>query len=126
MPPTMVSPSCPALVIHDDDAFRKSLIATLDEKHFTVTVRDHGAGALEALKAREFRVILLSLDLNRKKGLEALDYIGANREAVRGHLIIIGEPNPQLRAHAKAADETLIKPVDAKYVVERARTYCKH
>ena len=46
----MVSPSCPALVIHDDDAFRKSLIATLDQKHFTVTVREHGPRALEALK----------------------------------------------------------------------------
>lgn len=126
MTSTMVSPSCPALVIHDDDAFRKSLIATLDQKHFTVTVRDHGDGALEALKARSFQVVLLSLDLNRKKGLEVLDYIGANRDAVGARLIIIGEANPELSRHSKAADETLIKPVSAEFVAERARTYCKH
>lgn len=126
MSSTMVSPSCPALVIHDDDAFRKSLIATLDQKHFTVTVRDHGDAALEALKARPFQVILLNLDLNRRKGLDVLDYIDKNREAITARLIIIGDPNPELRTHSKGADETLIKPVSADYVAQRARTYCKH
>jgi DNA-binding response OmpR family regulator len=122
----MVLPSCPALVIHDDDAFRKSLIATLDQKHFTVTFSEHGDAALQAVKARPFQVILLSVDLNQRKGLDVLDYIGANRESVTAHLIIIGEPNPELRKHSKAADETLIKPVSADYVAQRARTYCKH
>jgi len=32
-----VTPSCPVLLIHDDDPFRKSLIATLDQRHFAVT-----------------------------------------------------------------------------------------
>jgi two-component system sensor histidine kinase BarA len=122
----MVSPSCPALVVHDDDAFRKSLIATLDQQHFTVTVRDHGDDALRALQTRTFQVILINLDLNRGKGLDALDYILDNRAAIKAKVIIVGEPNPDLRKHAKAADETLIKPVDAAYVVERARAYCRH
>jgi DNA-binding NtrC family response regulator len=126
MSSTMVSPSCPALVIHEDDAFRKSLIATLDQKHFTVTVRDHGDGALEALKSRAFQVVLLSLDLNSRKGLDVLDYIAANRDSITARLIIIGEPNAALRTHSKGADETLIRPVSADYVAQRARTYCKH
>src|SRR5215212_8914288 len=100
MSSTMVSPSCPALVIHDNDAFRRSLIATLDQKHFTVTFSEHGDGALEAIKARSFQVILLSLDLNRQKGLDVLEYIGAHRDAVSARLIIIGEPNPDLRKHS--------------------------
>ena len=33
----MVGPSCPALVIHADDAFRKALIAALDQHHFKVS-----------------------------------------------------------------------------------------
>lgn len=32
-----IAPSCPALLIHDDDPYRQSLIARLDQKHFTVT-----------------------------------------------------------------------------------------
>lgn len=122
----MVSPSCPALVIHDDDAFRKSLIATLDQKHFTVTFSEHGAGALQALRTRPFQVILLSIDLSHGKGLDVLEHIRANRAALDAHVIIIGEPSPELRKYARSADETLIKPVDPDYVAERARTYCRH
>jgi DNA-binding response OmpR family regulator len=122
----MVSPSCPALVILDDDAFRKSLIATLDQKHFTVTVAGHGDAALAALKARPFQVILLGIDLNQRKGLDALEYIAANRASMKGGIIILGEPNPELRSHSKSVDETLIKPVDPAYVAKRASTYCRH
>jgi len=38
----MVEPSCPALVILDDDAFRSALIRTFDQKHFTVTYSKNG------------------------------------------------------------------------------------
>jgi DNA-binding response OmpR family regulator len=120
----MVAPSCPALLLHDDDAFRKTLIAALDANHFTVTYFDSGAAAVEALQQRAFRVILLSLDLAHRKGIEVLDYLGANARGKDAALIIIGEPHAELRNHSRLADETLIKPVDASYVVSRARTYC--
>ena len=38
----MVEPSCPALVILDDEAFRIALIRTFDQKHFTVTYSKNG------------------------------------------------------------------------------------
>lgn len=122
----MVSPSCPALVIHDDDAFRKSLIATLDQKHFTVTMAADGADAIDAIASRPFNVIILVVDVANRKGLQALEHLRANRKSIGGGVIIVGEPNPELRTFAGVADETLLKPVDPVYVAERARAYCRH
>ena len=121
----MVSPSCPALVIHDDDAFRKSLIATLDQKHFTVTMTPDGAAALEMLQSRRFEVIIIGVDISKQRGLVALNFIRDNRLSVRAGLIILGDPNPELRIYAKVADETLLKPVDPGYVAERALKHCR-
>jgi DNA-binding response OmpR family regulator len=120
----MIMPSCPAFVVLDDDAFRKSLIASLDRKHFTVTFSPDGDGAVRLLQDRQFRVVLLGVDLMSKKGMQVLDFLRAHREGVRCGLIVIGEPSPELRTLARHADETLLKPVDADYVADRARTYC--
>jgi DNA-binding response OmpR family regulator len=120
----MVRPSCPALVIHDDDAFRKTLIATLDQHHFTVTISADGDGALDLLRKRRFSVILLGLNLATRNGMSALDYLRESKESLGCGVLILGDPHPQLRTFTPWADETLLKPVDAAYVATRARTYC--
>lgn len=120
----MVRPSCPALLIHDDDAFRKRLIATLDQENFSVTFAADGAGAIDHLKARSFSVIILGVNLAARRGLEALDFLRSNREAVKCGVIILGDPDPEIRSYATWADETLLKPVDPEYVATRARSYC--
>lgn len=121
-----VEPSCPALLILDDDDFRKNLIKVFDQRHFMVTFASEGDGALDHLRetSRRFRVIILGLDLNSGKGLQALDYLREHREEVGCGLIILGEPHPDIRTYTPWADETLLKPVDAAYVAARARTYC--
>jgi DNA-binding response OmpR family regulator len=120
----MVRPSCPALVIHDDDAFRKTLIATLDQHHFTVTFSADGDGAVDLLRKRRFSVILLGLNLSTRNGMSALDYLRESKESLGCGVLILGDPDPQLRTLTPWADETLLKPVDAAYVATRARTYC--
>lgn len=122
----MVEPSCPALVILDDDTFRRSLIKTLDQKHFSVTFFSDGDDAIGILKEKHqtFRVVLLGLDLRTRRGLQSLEYLRDHRQKVTCGIIIIGEPNPEIRTYAPWADETLLKPVDPDYVARRARTYC--
>lgn len=121
---SMVRPSCPALVIHDDDAFRKSLIATLDQHNFMVTFSPDGDGAVDILAKRRFNVVLLGLNLDTKNGMRALEYLRDEKTHIKCGVIILGDPNPQLRTFAPWADETLLKPVDAAYVVTRAQSYC--
>jgi DNA-binding response OmpR family regulator len=121
----MVRPSCPALVVHDDDAFRKNLIAALDQHHFTVAFSSDGDAAVELLRNRKFRVVLVGLNLTTRHGMRALEYLHdeTNRNGCR--VLILGDPDPQVRTFAPWADETLLKPVDPGYVVTRARAYCE-
>jgi DNA-binding response OmpR family regulator len=120
----MVRPSCPALVIHDDDAFRKALIAALDQQNFTVTFATDGDGAVDILRKRRFNVVLLGVNLSTKQGAQTLDFLRGEKEKLRCCVLILGDPDPNIRAFAPWADETMLKPVDAAYVATRARTYC--
>jgi len=120
----MVRPSCPALVIHDDDAFRKSLIATLDQQNFTVTFSTDGDGAVDLLRKRRFSVILLGVNLSTRNGLQALEFLRGAKENIGCGVLILGDSDPQIRTYAPWADETLLKPVDPAYVATRARSYC--
>lgn len=120
----MVRPSCPALVIHDDDAFRKKLIAALDENNFMVTFEVDGDGALSTLGRRAFNVVLLGLNLETSAGMRSLDYLRDQKTHIKCGVIILGDSDPRIRTYAPWADETLLKPVDPQYVVARARAYC--
>jgi len=120
-----VTPSCPALLVHENDAFRQALIAELDRRHFSVTFTSDDTSALKALRAKRFKVIVLAVNVNTRLGMDVLDYIRRNRAAVAAGVIMIADPDPQLRTEASVADETLLKPVDAGYVAERARVYCR-
>ncbi|HVG24644.1 MAG TPA: response regulator [Thermoanaerobaculia bacterium] len=120
----MVRPSCPALVVHDDDAFRKTLIAALDQQNFTVTFSSDGDGAIDLLQNRRFSVVLLGVNLASNSGTRALDFLRDSKEKLACGVLILGDPDPQIRTFAPWADETLLKPVDANYVATRARTYC--
>src|SRR5437868_1622756 len=120
----MVEPSCPVLVILDDDAFRKALTAALDLEHFAVTFAVDGDAAIELLsRPHSFKVILLGVDVEKHRGMRAAEYLRGHRDATCG-VIIIGDPIPELRTFAPWADETLMKPVDPNYVATRARAYC--
>jgi DNA-binding response OmpR family regulator len=120
----MIQPSCPAYVIHEADDFRKGLIKSLDQSHFSVTFSADGDEAIRNIEQRQFNVIILGLNVATKVGTKALDFLGKNRERIRCGIIILGEPDPALRTYAPWANETLLKPVDPSYVANRARSYC--
>jgi DNA-binding response OmpR family regulator len=120
----MVRPSCPALVIHDDDAFRKNLIASLDQNNFMVTFAVDGDGAIEILEKRRFNVVILGLNLETRNGVRSLEALQTQKTHIKCGVIIVGDASPQIRTFAPWADETLLKPVDASYVATRARSYC--
>src|SRR5688500_11217223 len=92
----MVRPSCPALLIHDDDDFRKRLIATLDQQNFSVTFTADGAEAIGYLKDRRFQVVLLGVNLATKRGVEALDFLRDERQAVKCGLILLDRKSTRL------------------------------
>jgi DNA-binding response OmpR family regulator len=120
-----VAPSCNAFLVHDRDDFRKRMITTLDQQHFSVTYATDGAEALKLLQQRVYEVVLVGVDLKVKKGVAILEHLRDHREHMKCGIIIVGEPDPALRTFAPWVDETLMKPVDPEYVAQRARVYCK-
>jgi DNA-binding response OmpR family regulator len=120
----MVQPSCPVLVVHHDDAFRKQLIAELDRNHFSVTAVEDGEQAVGQLSSRAFSVILVGLNLASGVGKQSLEFLRSDRERIKCGILIVGDPDPAVRTFATWADETFLKPVDAGYLVTRARAYC--
>lgn len=120
----MVRPSCPALLIHEDDEFRKKLIAALDQNNFMVTFSNDGSDAVALLRSRPFQVILLGVNLSARVGLQAMEVLRQSRDEIGCGVILLGDPDPELRALAPWADETLLKPVDPQYVATRALSYC--
>jgi DNA-binding response OmpR family regulator len=119
----MIQPSCPALLVLDDDAFRKSLIATMDQEHFSVTPIDESNVKAE-LERRKYRVVVIGLNLTSNKGTAAVEFLKNHRENNHCGVIIVGDADPRVRNFAPWADETLMKPVDPQYLATRARTYC--
>jgi DNA-binding NtrC family response regulator len=121
----VVTPSCRVFVVLDDSEFRRSLIKALDQHNFSVTFSDDGTAAVQALEeSGEFRVVIVGVDVEKKVGVSALDFLQKHREKSKCGIIIIGEPNPAVRTFAPWVDETLLKPVDPQYVATRARAYC--
>lgn len=120
----MIQPSCPALLVHDDDAFRAQLVKALDANHFSVTVATDGADAIAALSDRVYRVLILGFDGGSGSGRQTLDYLREHHEQVTCGIVVLGNANPELLTLAPFADETLRKPVDPAYVATRARAYC--
>lgn len=121
----MVEKSCPVLVVMDDDDYRRRLIKTLDEQHFSVSFASEQPDAKKLLAERSFAVALVGLNLMTRRGVDVLDHLQSHRDRVNA-VIILGDPNPEVRTYAPWADETLLKPVDPAYVATRARTYCGH
>jgi hypothetical protein len=68
--------------------------------------------------------VLLGLNLASKHGLHVLDYLRDAKHKLSCGVLILGDPDPEIRAYTPWADETMLKPVDAAYVATRARTYC--
>lgn len=123
-----VLPSYPILIVHPDDAFRRKLIAALDQRHFTVTFSSDGSEGVKALQEKPFRVIVLGVGLNGSsdgtRDLDAVNYVRDHRADLGASVIVVGDPSPDLRSLVSFADETLLKPVDPDYVADRARIYC--
>ena len=121
----MLRPSCPVLVIHPNDAFRKALIAALDQHHFKVTFVSDETHAVELLRKETFRVVLLGLSIASRTGMQSLEVLQQTRKDAKCGVIILGDPDPEVRTTAPWADETLLKPVDPTYVATRAHSYCE-
>jgi DNA-binding response OmpR family regulator len=121
-------PSCPVLLVEDDETFRRPLVAALDQSHFAVALAGDGQEAIDLLRDRDFQVIILDLKMPNVSGLEVLKYIADNRERIDAKVLVLTGASAEERAKVDVtvAEEVMMKPVDFTHVVKRARRYCGH
>lgn len=121
-----VAPSCRVLLVEEDEALRKDLVAILDRSGFAVTMAESVAGAIEKLGRGEFAVMIVDLDLSARDGQSLFDFIRDRRDDLNVKVVIISAADPDLRKKydLRVAEEVLFKPVTLDYVVQRARRYC--
>jgi CheY-like chemotaxis protein len=109
------------LITEDDEALCAATAAALRDSGFDVDVASNGGQALLQLEAREdYDAIVLDLKLPDTDGFEIIDYIKANRPALR---VIVAsgyiDGDDVLRAAERWPLMMLRKPYSASDLVER-------
>ena len=103
------------LIIDDDEAFRETAEALLEQQGYAVMTADGGAAALQAIEQELPAVILLDVFM---PGMDGFEFLKNLRSAaihvpvlVTSGAIVSGAPDPMLsRAMALGADGILRKP----------------
>ena len=103
------------LIIDDDEAFRETAEALLEQQGYAVMTADGGAAALQAIEQELPAVILLDVFM---PGMDGFEFLKNLRSAaihvpvlVTSGAIVGGAPDPMLsRAMALGADGILRKP----------------
>ena len=81
------------LIVEDDNAIRRLLTATFQRDGLPVTPARDGAEALEALRGRQYRVVLLDLMMPRVSGWEVIDWLRDHPTEKPRTLIVVSATN---------------------------------
>lgn len=113
------------LVVDDDPLVRLIAQEMLEQAGFVVCVAEDGLRGVEALAREHFDVVLLDMLMPEKEGLETLMEIRMRWPAVRVIAISgggrIGAFDLLHWARTAGADATLVKPLEARALVETVR-----
>jgi CheY-like chemotaxis protein len=91
------SPECgEVLIVEDDDAIRRLLAMTFEREGLPVTSARDGMEALEALRRRPFRVVLLDLMMPRVSGWEVIDWLREHPSEKPRTLIVVSATNREV------------------------------
>jgi DNA-binding response OmpR family regulator len=110
--PPSTSPPAPAVLVIDDDADARVLVArAVDGEGFSVLEADSGGAALALLRARRVDVVVLDLGLPDRDGFALLrDITRASRAST---IVVSGDARLESRVAGLrlGADDYLVKPV---------------
>ena len=110
------------LVVDDDELARMEISRCVEQQGYTVSVAEHGAEALDMLRAQTFDLVVLDLLMPTMDGFEVLRRIKQNA-ALREIPVIVVTAVDDSQSAAKCIDlgaiDHLSKPVDSKLLAER-------
>jgi PAS domain S-box-containing protein len=116
------APATGVLVIEDDPAIRRLVREDLERASMQVTEAESVVGALAALRAADFDVIVLDLTLPDGSGLEVLARLRADYGSA--HIIVLSgasTSSDRVRGLDSGADDYVVKPFVARELTARVR-----
>lgn len=101
------------LVVEDEPAIRKPMAAYLQDAGYVVDQADHGAAALECMRASPPDVVILDLQLPGMNGPEVLEAMRAEPRLAAIPIVILSAAPGLTQASARlGARGALAKPFD--------------
>ena len=110
------------LVADDDLMIRKMIIKVLEREGFRVEEARDGAEAIEHLRDREYRVVLLDMMMPRIDGLAVLDWLRQHRPEQIARVIVLTAFTRKVAESAEAQCAVIYKPFDLQELVEKVRS----
>jgi two-component system response regulator RegA len=107
------------LVVDDDCVFAERLAKAFRERGFHTEIQNSVDAAIDAIRSRNFDVVITDLRIGERSGLEIVEEVGATARDTKT-LVLTGYGNVQAAVAAVklGATEFLCKPADADEILE--------
>ena len=114
------------LVVEDDAAIRRLLAVTFKHEGLSVTTARDGIEAIEALKQRHYRVLLLDLMMPRMTGWEVIEWLKQAREQKPQSVIVVSATNRDVirELEPEVVNAIVFKPFDVNELAGYVKACC--
>lgn len=117
-----------SVLLADDDPVNRKFVTKLLEKNDITTYSvTNGVEAVDAFKAAQFDLVILDCRMPIKNGFEAVSEIRSieSELGIKTPVIIWSattSDQERIKALDQGADEFILKPIDASFLIERVKT----
>jgi DNA-binding response OmpR family regulator len=112
------------LLIDDDRTVRDMIGTLLRREGMPLDTASDGEEAIEKLREREYRAVLLDLMLRRRNGLEVLKFLKNEKPSMMRRVVIVSAVSDQALNSLAERDQvwgTVRKPFDIRHLVDVVR-----
>ncbi|MGQ0526555.1 MAG: PleD family two-component system response regulator [Alphaproteobacteria bacterium] len=113
------------LIVEDREYEQRKIQETLARDHDSITIALTGIEAAEITAAKDFDVLIISLNLSGEDGLRLCSHLKSNEKTRAVPIVMIGEDEDMPRiAHGLeiGAHDYILRPIDRNELLARVRT----
>jgi CheY-like chemotaxis protein len=124
--PAATNTGADVLVVEDDAAIRRLLALTFKHEGLNVTTARDGVEAIEALKQRHYRVLILDLMMPRMTGWEVIEWLKETRDQKPQSVIVVSATNRDVirELEPEVVNAIVFKPFDVNELTGYVKACC--
>ena len=119
-------PGQDVLIVEDDPAIRRLMAFSFEHEGLSVTTARDGLEAIETLKSRHFRVLVLDLMMPRVSGWEVIDWLKERPEGRPRSVIVVSATNRDVlkELEPEVVNAIVFKPFDVNELAGYVKACC--